>query len=243
MSSKFGSRILNWHSSCLQCSVCHCRLGHLPMFYHNGGSDMICGHCLDCQESNDCDQCGKMISRYCDLQGKQWSTRDRLRHFHNQCYKCYKCQRSFGGGGGDDYQNVNVLKCLEIFSLGQQQQQKQQQQQQQQQQNQEEMTKKSQLLCQQCLDENTAKLCQFCRKKILRFSENEVPIVNSGVAGGVQQWHRKCFRCSKCRRSLFNGFYTFKDGGNYCKQCYTAIDPAFSNDDQTHGSNLLALST
>ncbi|KAM8876814.1 cysteine and glycine-rich protein 3 [Synchiropus picturatus] len=103
--------------------------------------------------------------------------------------------------------------------------------------------------CQKSLDGKTAKThpsgvhCQSCYTR--KFGESNDPSAKAAnkfsqkfggsdrcprcskavyaaekVMGGGKSWHKTCFRCAMCGKSLESTTVTDKDGEIYCKVCY-----------------------
>ncbi|KAI9557623.1 hypothetical protein GHT06_017451 [Daphnia sinensis] len=187
-------------------------------------------YCVKCYETvfaNNCDDCNRVIG----IDSKDLSYKDR--HWHEACFLCHKCRLSlvdkqFGSKAdkifcGPCYDSMYATRCDgcgEIFRAG---------------------TKKMEyksrqwhekcfscfvcktpigtksfipreqdIYCSGCYEEKFATRCVKCTKII----------TTGGVTYKNDPWHRECFTCTHCDKSLAGQRFTSKDEKPYCAECF-----------------------
>ncbi|XP_046438332.1 uncharacterized protein LOC124189880 isoform X1 [Daphnia pulex] len=187
-------------------------------------------YCVKCYETvfaNNCDDCNRVIG----IDSKDLSYKDR--HWHEACFLCNKCRLSlvdkqFGSKAdkifcGPCYDSMYATRCDgcgEIFRAG---------------------TKKMEyksrqwhekcfscfvcktpigtksfipreqdIYCSGCYEEKFATRCVKCTKII----------TTGGVTYKNDPWHRECFTCTHCDKSLAGQRFTSKDEKPYCAECF-----------------------
>ncbi|XP_057366891.1 prickle planar cell polarity protein 3-B-like isoform X2 [Daphnia carinata] len=187
-------------------------------------------YCVKCYETvfaNTCDDCNRIIG----IDSKDLSYKDR--HWHEACFLCNKCRLSlvdkqFGSKAdkifcGPCYDSMYATRCDgcgEIFRAG---------------------TKKMEyksrqwhekcfscfvcktpigtksfipreqdIYCSGCYEEKFATRCVKCTKII----------TTGGVTYKNDPWHRECFTCTHCDKSLAGQRFTSKDEKPYCAECF-----------------------
>jgi len=209
------------------------------MFCHQC-DDSLAGHryvlreefpyCIKCYENvfaNNCDECGKIIG----IDSKDLSYKEK--HWHESCFLCYKCRGSlvdkqFGSKAdriycGPCYDAQFASRCDacgDVFKAGMKK-----------------MEYKSRQWHEKCF------VCCTCKKPIgtKSFIPKEHDIYCAGcyedkfatkcikcnkviAAGGVtyrnEPWHRECFTCTNCTKSLAGQRFTSRDDKPYCAECF-----------------------
>merc|ERR1712130_83339 len=209
------------------------------MFCHQC-DDSLAGHryvlredfpyCIKCYENvfaNNCDECGKIIG----IDSKDLSYKEK--HWHESCFLCYKCRGSlvdkqFGSKAdriycGPCYDAQFASRCDacgDVFKAGMKKMEYKSRQWH------EKcfvcctcknpigtksfIPKEHDIYCAGCYEDKFATKCIKCNKVI--------------TAGGVtyrnDPWHRECFTCTNCTKSLAGQRFTSRDDKPYCADCF-----------------------
>jgi len=209
------------------------------MFCHQC-DDSLAGHryvlredfpyCIKCYENvfaNNCDECGKIIG----IDSKDLSYKEK--HWHESCFLCYKCRGSlvdkqFGSKAdriycGPCYDAQFASRCDacgDVFKAGMKKMEYKSRQWH------EKcfvcctcknpigtksfIPKEHDIYCAGCYEDKFATKCIKCNKVI--------------TAGGVtyrnDPWHRECFTCTNCTKSLAGQRFTSRDDKPYCAECF-----------------------
>lgn len=70
--------------------------------------------------------------------------------------------------------------------------------------------KDDEFYCPSCFQNEFSKRCVGCGE----------PLLEGGVLYGGQTWHKTCFTCHYCHRSLAANAFSVRDGFRYCMECY-----------------------
>jgi hypothetical protein len=119
--------------------------------------------------------------------------------WHLQCFTCSKCGTTFPDGNFVELNNKPYCRpCANQVSRQQQQQQP---------------------LQAQGLSSDVAggytegvTLCRGCEKPL----QGDVAEISGNF------WHKGCFKCTRCKKALIEGYYPFKEMP-YCKECWHVV--------------------
>jgi len=209
------------------------------MFCHHC-DDSLAGHryvlredhpyCIKCYESvfaNNCDECGKIIG----IDSKDLSYKEK--HWHESCFLCNKCRTSlvdkqFGSKAdriycGPCYDAQFATRCDgcgDVFRAGMKKMEYKTRQWH------EKcfvcctcknpigtksfIPKEHDIYCAKCYEDKFATKCIKCSKVITQ----------GGVTYRSDPWHRECFTCTHCQKSLAGQRFTSRDDKPYCADCF-----------------------
>merc|ERR1712226_1787613 len=209
------------------------------MFCHHC-DDSLAGHryvlrddhpyCIKCYENvfaNNCDECGKIIG----IDSKDLSYKDK--HWHESCFVCAKCRTSlvdkqFGSKAdriycGSCYDAQFATRCdgcNDVFRAGMKKMEYKTRQWH------EKcfvcctcknpigtksfIPKEHEIYCAKCYEDKFATKCIKCAKVITQ----------GGVTYRNEPWHRECFTCTHCQKSLAGQRFTSRDDKPYCADCF-----------------------
>jgi len=209
------------------------------MFCHHC-DDSLAGHryvlrddhpyCIKCYENvfaNNCDECGKIIG----IDSKDLSYKEK--HWHEACFLCNKCRTSlvdkqFGSKAdriycGPCYDAQFATRCDgcgDVFKAGMKKMEYKTRQWH------EKcfvcctcknpigtksfIPKEHDIYCAKCYEEKFATKCIKCSKVITQ----------GGVTYRNDPWHRECFTCTHCQKSLAGQRFTSRDDKPYCADCF-----------------------
>lgn len=126
----------------------------------------LCSSCYSTNYQKSCNACGRAID----------SGRSRLEYngnyWHEECFKCKTCNKEIGTSGF--------------------------------------VPKDSDFYCPPCFQNAFSKRCAGCGE----------PLLEGGVLYSGQTWHKDCFSCHYCHRSLAANAFSVRDGFRYCMECY-----------------------
>merc|ERR1712029_158388 len=186
--------------------------------------------CIKCYENvfaNNCDECGKVIG----IDSKDLSYKEK--HWHESCFKCSKCKTSlvdkqFGSKAdriycGPCYDAQFATRCDgcgDVFKAGMKKMEYKTRQWH------EKcfvcctckqpigtksfIPKEHDIYCAKCYEEKFATKCIKCNKVITQ----------GGVTYRNEPWHRECFTCTHCQKSLAGQRFTSRDDKPYCADCF-----------------------
>jgi len=209
------------------------------MFCHHC-DDSLAGHryvlrddhpyCIKCYENvfaNNCDECGKIIG----IDSKDLSYKEK--HWHEACFVCAKCRTSlvdkqFGSKAdriycGSCYDAQFATRCdgcNDVFRAGMKKMEYKTRQWH------EKcfvcctcknpigtksfIPKEHEIYCAKCYEDKFATKCIKCVKVITQ----------GGVTYRNEPWHRECFTCTNCSKSLAGQRFTSRDDKPYCADCF-----------------------
>jgi len=209
------------------------------MFCHHC-DDSLAGHryvlrddhpyCIKCYENvfaNNCDECGKIIG----IDSKDLSYKEK--HWHEACFVCSKCRTSlvdkqFGSKAdriycGPCYDAQFATRCDgcgDVFRAGMKKMEYKTRQWH------EKcfvcctchnpigtksfIPKEHDIYCAKCYEDKFATKCIKCNKVITQ----------GGVTYRNDPWHRECFTCTHCTKSLAGQRFTSRDDKPYCAECF-----------------------
>jgi len=209
------------------------------MFCHHC-DDSLAGHryvlredhpyCIKCYENvfaNNCDECGKIIG----IDSKDLSYKDK--HWHESCFLCFKCRcslvdKQFGSKAdriycGPCYDAQFATRCDacgDVFRAGMKKMEYKNRQWH------EKcfvcctckmpigtksfIPKENDIYCTKCYEDKFATKCIKCGKVITQ----------GGVTYRNEPWHRECFTCTNCSKSLAGQRFTSRDDKPYCADCF-----------------------
>jgi len=209
------------------------------MFCHHC-DDSLAGHryvlrddhpyCIKCYENvfaNNCDECGKIIG----IDSKDLSYKEK--HWHEDCFVCSKCRTSlvdkqFGSKAdriycGPCYDAQFATRCDgcgDVFRAGMKKMEYKTRQWH------EKcfvcctchnpigtksfIPKEHDIYCAKCYEDKFATKCIKCSKVITQ----------GGVTYRNDPWHRECFTCTHCTKSLAGQRFTSRDDKPYCAECF-----------------------
>lgn len=209
------------------------------MFCHHC-DDSLAGHryvlrddhpyCIKCYENvfaNNCDECGKIIG----IDSKDLSYKEK--HWHEVCFVCSKCRTSlvdkqFGSKAdriycGPCYDAQFATRCDgcgDVFRAGMKKMEYKTRQWH------EKcfvcctckqpigtksfIPKEHDIYCAKCYEDKFATKCIKCNKVITQ----------GGVTYRNDPWHRECFTCTHCTKSLAGQRFTSRDDKPYCAECF-----------------------
>jgi len=209
------------------------------MFCHHC-DDSLAGHryvlrddhpyCIKCYENvfaNNCDECSKIIG----IDSKDLSYKDK--HWHESCFVCAKCRASlvdkqFGskadriycGSCYDAQFATRCDACGDVFRAGMKKMEYKTRQW-------HErcfvcctcknpigtksfIPKDHDIYCAKCYEDKFATKCIKCNKVITQ----------GGVTYRNEPWHRECFTCTNCQKSLAGQRFTSREDKPYCAECF-----------------------
>jgi len=209
------------------------------MFCHHC-DDSLAGHryvlrddhpyCIKCYENvfaNNCDECSKIIG----IDSKDLSYKEK--HWHEACFLCAKCRTSlvdkqFGSKAdriycGSCYDAQFATRCDgcgDVFRAGMKKMEYKTRQWH------EKcfvcctcknpigtksfIPKEHDIYCAKCYEDKFATKCIKCNKVITQ----------GGVTYRNEPWHRECFTCTHCQKSLAGQRFTSRDDKPYCADCF-----------------------
>jgi len=209
------------------------------MFCHHC-DDSLAGHryvlredhpyCIKCYENvfaNTCDECGKIIG----IDSKDLSYKEK--HWHEACFVCAKCRASlvdkqFGSKAdriycGPCYDAQFATRCDgcgDVFRAGMKKMEYKTRQWH------EKcfvcctckspigtksfIPKEHDIYCAKCYEDKFATKCIKCKKVITQ----------GGVTYRNDPWHRECFTCTHCEKSLAGQRFTSREDKPYCADCF-----------------------
>jgi len=209
------------------------------MFCHHC-DDSLAGHryvlrddypfCIKCYENvfaNNCDECGKIIG----IDSKDLSYKEK--HWHESCFLCNKCRTSlvdkqFGSKAdriycGPCYDAQFASRCDacgDVFKAGMKKMEYKTRQW-----HEKCFTccvctnpigtksfipKEHDIYCAGCYEDKFATKCIKCSKVI----------TSGGVTYRNEPWHRECFTCTNCTKTLAGQRFTSREDKPYCADCF-----------------------
>nr|XP_023015084.1 paxillin-B isoform X1 [Leptinotarsa decemlineata] len=187
-------------------------------------------YCVSCYESvfsNACEKCSRTIG----IDSKDLSYKDK--HWHEACFLCTTCGESlvdkqFGSKGdriycGSCYDQQFASRCdgcHEIFRAGTKKMEYKTRQWHEKCfcccvckvpiGTQSFIPREQEIYCSKCYEEKFATRCIKCNKVI----------TSGGVTYKNEPWHRECFTCTHCTKSLAGERFTSRDEKAYCAECF-----------------------
>ncbi|XP_044752555.1 prickle planar cell polarity protein 3-B isoform X7 [Coccinella septempunctata] len=187
-------------------------------------------YCVSCYESvfaNACEKCSRTIG----IDSKDLSYKDK--HWHEACFLCTTCGESlvdkqFGSKGeriycGRCYDNQFASRCdgcNEIFRAGTKKMEYKTRQWHEKCfcccvckvpiGTQSFIPREQEIYCAKCYEEKFATRCIKCNKVI----------TSGGVTYKNEPWHRECFTCTNCSKSLAGERFTSREDKPYCAECF-----------------------
>ncbi|XP_045472471.1 uncharacterized protein LOC123679123 isoform X4 [Harmonia axyridis] len=187
-------------------------------------------YCVSCYESvfaNACEKCSRTIG----IDSKDLSYKDK--HWHEACFLCTTCGESlvdkqFGSKGeriycGRCYDNQFASRCdgcNEIFRAGTKKMEYKTRQWHEKCfcccvckvpiGTQSFIPREQEIYCAKCYEEKFATRCIKCNKVI----------TSGGVTYKNEPWHRECFTCTHCSKSLAGERFTSREEKPYCAECF-----------------------
>ncbi|XP_056644100.1 zinc finger and SCAN domain-containing protein 12 isoform X1 [Diorhabda sublineata] len=187
-------------------------------------------YCVSCYENvfaNACEKCSRIIG----IDSKDLSYKDK--HWHEACFLCTTCGESlvdkqFGSKGdriycGNCYDQQFASRCdgcHEIFRAGTKKMEYKTRQWHEKCfcccvckvpiGTQSFIPREQEIYCAKCYEEKFATRCIKCNKVI----------TSGGVTYKNEPWHRECFTCTHCQRSLAGERFTSRDDKPYCAECF-----------------------
>ncbi|XP_044268377.1 paxillin homolog 1 isoform X1 [Tribolium madens] len=187
-------------------------------------------YCVSCYESvfaNACEKCSRIIG----IDSKDLSYKDK--HWHEACFLCTTCgeslvDRQFGSKGdriycGRCYDEQFASRCdgcHEIFRAGTKKMEYKTRQWHEKCfcccvckvpiGTQSFIPREQEIYCAKCYEEKFATRCIKCNKVI----------TSGGVTYKNEPWHRECFTCTHCSKSLAGERFTSRDEKPYCAECF-----------------------
>ncbi|XP_050309425.1 prickle planar cell polarity protein 3-B-like isoform X3 [Anthonomus grandis grandis] len=187
-------------------------------------------YCVSCYESvfaNACEKCGRTIG----IDSKDLSYKDK--HWHEACFLCTTCgdslvDKQFGSKGDRIYCGLCYDKqfasrcdgCHEIFRAGTKKMEYKTRQWHEKCfcccmcktpiGTQSFIPREQEIYCAKCYEEKYATRCIKCNKVI----------TSGGVTYKNEPWHRECFTCTHCTKSLAGERFTSRDEKPYCADCF-----------------------
>jgi len=190
-------------------------------------------YCIKCYESvfaNNCDECGKIIG----IDSKDLSYKEK--HWHESCFQCNKCRTSlvdkqFGskadriycGGCYDAQFAARCDGCKDVFKAGMKKMEYKTRQWH------EKcfvcctcvntigtksfIPKENDIYCTGCYEDKYATKCIKCSKVI----------TSGGVTYRGDPYHRECFTCTNCTKTLAGQRFTSRDDLPYCAECFAEL--------------------
>merc|ERR1711892_1011591 len=212
------------------------------MFCHHC-DDSLAGHryvlrddhpyCIKCYENvfaNNCDECGKIIG----IDSKDLSYKEK--HWHEACFLCNKCRTSlvdkqFGSKAdriycGPCYDAQFATRCDgcgDVFKAGMKKMEYKTRQW-----HEKCFTcctcnnpigtksfipKEHDIYCAKCYEDKFATKCTKCIKVI----------TTGGVTYRNDPWHRECFTCSNCTKTLAGQRFTSREDKPFCAECFAQL--------------------
>lgn len=155
----------HWHEMCFLCELCRkpLRSDGKFTFYKE---QVLCNDCYITNFQKTCAGCHYAIesgSARLEYNGTYW---------HEECFKCAVCREAIGTSGF-------VPKDDEFYCPG-------------------------------CYQNLHAKRCADCGE----------PLSEGGVLYNEQTWHKECFSCFTCHKSLASRPFSVHSGHRYCIECY-----------------------
>jgi len=189
--------------------------------------------CIKCYENvfaNNCDECGKVIG----IDSKDLSYKEK--HWHESCFKCSKCKTSlvdkqFGskadriycGSCYDAQFAARCVVCNDVFKAGMKKMEYKTRQWH------EKcfvccvckntigtksfIPKENDIYCTGCYEDKFATKCIKCNKVI----------TSGGVTYRGDPYHRECFTCTNCTKTLAGQRFTSRDDLPYCAECFAEL--------------------
>ncbi|XP_030747896.1 prickle planar cell polarity protein 3-B isoform X2 [Sitophilus oryzae] len=187
-------------------------------------------YCVSCYESvfaNACEKCSRTIG----IDSKDLSYKDK--HWHEACFLCTTCGESlvdkqFGSKGdriycGRCYDEQFASRCdgcHEIFRAGTKKMEYKTRQWHEKCfcccvckvpiGTQSFIPREQEIYCAKCYEDKFATRCIKCNKVI----------TSGGVTYKNEPWHRECFTCTNCQKSLAGERFTSRDEKPYCAECF-----------------------
>ncbi|XP_066147204.1 paxillin isoform X1 [Euwallacea fornicatus] len=187
-------------------------------------------YCVSCYESvfaNACEKCSRTIG----IDSKDLSYKDK--HWHEACFLCTTCGESlvdkqFGSKGdriycGRCYDEQFASRCdgcHEIFRAGTKKMEYKTRQWHEKCfcccvckvpiGTQSFIPREQEIYCAKCYEDKYATRCIKCNKVI----------TSGGVTYKNEPWHRECFTCTHCQKSLAGERFTSRDEKPYCADCF-----------------------
>ncbi|XP_076269314.1 four and a half LIM domains protein limpet isoform X1 [Rhynchophorus ferrugineus] len=187
-------------------------------------------YCVSCYESvfaNACEKCSRIIG----IDSKDLSYKDK--HWHEACFLCTTCGESlvdkqFGSKGdriycGRCYDEQFASRCdgcHEIFRAGTKKMEYKTRQWHEKCfcccvckvpiGTQSFIPREQEIYCAKCYEDKYATRCIKCNKVI----------TSGGVTYKNEPWHRECFTCTNCQKSLAGERFTSRDEKPYCAECF-----------------------
>uniref|UniRef100_A0AAR5P7Z5 LIM zinc-binding domain-containing protein n=1 Tax=Dendroctonus ponderosae TaxID=77166 RepID=A0AAR5P7Z5_DENPD len=187
-------------------------------------------YCVSCYESvfaNACEKCSRTIG----IDSKDLSYKDK--HWHEACFLCTTCAQSlvdkqFGSKGdriycGRCYDEQFASRCdgcHEIFRAGTKKMEYKTRQWHEKCfcccvckvpiGTQSFIPREQEIYCAKCYEDKYATRCIKCNKVI----------TSGGVTYKNEPWHRECFTCTHCQKSLAGERFTSRDEKPYCADCF-----------------------
>ncbi|XP_032238215.2 testin isoform X2 [Nematostella vectensis] len=155
----------HWHDKCFICDICRRPLksdGKFT-FYRD---QILCNNCYVANYQKECFACGQMIdsgASRLEYSGNFW---------HENCFRCANCGEAIGTSGF--------------------------------------VPKDDTFFCPGCYQSKFSKRCASCGE----------PLLEGGVLYNGETWHKACFSCYFCHRSLASAAFSVRDGCRYCMECY-----------------------
>ncbi|XP_031558868.1 testin-like isoform X2 [Actinia tenebrosa] len=217
----------SWHLGHFRCQRCDSSITGKQFIVLK--DKPVCNDCFKDSYAHECHACGQKIGP----ESRDISSDDK-RHWHDYCFKCdlchrplqsdgkftfYKdktlcttcyatnyqkackaCNKPIDSGGSrleynGNYFHEHCFVCKicskEIGTSGF-------------------VPKDDEFYCPSCFQNEFSKRCAGCGE----------PLLEGGVLYGGQTWHKTCFTCHYCHRSLAANAFSVRDGFRYCMECY-----------------------